>query len=100
MKAGNWARRIYSFPLWKSCRGIFGIGSLMTAVTILLLLTAALYLAVPAVALAASDTLEITGKGVANPMTFTREELEKMEQHQYVYSVINTWPTKKWYVGR
>ncbi|MDH7573843.1 MAG: stalk domain-containing protein [Clostridia bacterium] len=51
-------------------------------------------------ALAKSDTLEITGDGVTNPVTFTREDLEQMEQHQYLYSAINTWPTKKWYVGK
>ncbi len=46
------------------------------------------------------DTLEITGDGVTNPVTFTREQLEGMKQHQEVYSCINTWPTKKWYVGK
>jgi hypothetical protein len=56
-------------------------------------------LAVPVPTLAASHSLEITGDGVTNPVIFTREELEEMEQHQYVYSSINTWPTKKWYVG-
>jgi len=54
----------------------------------------------PAAALAATEALEITGNGVLHPATFTREQLEKMEQHQYVYSCINTWPTKKWYVGK
>lgn len=47
-----------------------------------------------------SNTLEITGDGVTNPITFTREQLEEMKQHQEVYSCINTWPTKKWYVGK
>lgn len=46
-----------------------------------------------------TDFLEITGDGVT-PITFTREQLEKMEQHEQTYSVINTWPTKKWYVGK
>ncbi len=50
--------------------------------------------------LAASDSLEITGEGVTNPVTFTRDQLGEMEQHQCVYSCINTWPTKKWYVGK
>jgi hypothetical protein len=49
--------------------------------------------------LAASDSLEITGNGVENPIVFTLDDLKKMEQHRYVYSCINTWPTKKWYVG-
>jgi hypothetical protein len=57
-------------------------------------------LTIPAVTLAASDTLEIIGDGVANPITLTREQLEEMKQHQEVYSTINTWPTKKWYVGK
>jgi hypothetical protein len=55
---------------------------------------------VPAVPLAAgTDMLEILGDGVQNPITLTREQLEGMEQHQEVYSSINTWPTKKWYAG-
>jgi hypothetical protein len=58
------------------------------------------YLLISEAALAASHSLEITGDGVANPVTFTREELEEMEQHQYLYSSINTWPTKKWYMGK
>ena len=43
--------------------------------------------------------LTISGDGVSQTRTFTLGQLEKMEQHQEVYSVINTWPTKKWYVG-
>jgi hypothetical protein len=58
-----------------------------------------LNLALPASVLAASDSLEITGDGVTHPVTFTLEELAKMEQYRYQYSCINTWPTKKWYVG-
>ncbi len=46
------------------------------------------------------NTLEITGDGVTNPITFTREQLGEMDQHQEVYSCINTWPTKRWYVGK
>jgi hypothetical protein len=64
---------------------LFGIANMMT----------------PATALAAgTDTLEITGDGVTTPLTLTREQLESMEQYQHVYSAINTWPTKKWYVGK
>ena len=65
-----------------------------------ILLAIVLQLVAPGPARAASHTLEITGDGVTKPVTFTREELEEMEQHQYLYSTINTWPTKKWYVGR
>lgn len=54
----------------------------------------------PVTALATpSNTLQITGDGVTNPITFTREQLGEMKQEQEVYSCINTWPTKKWYVG-
>lgn len=66
----------------------------------ILLLVFTFNLMVPAAALAASDSLEITGKGVTQPLKLTRAELEKMDQHQEVYSCINTWPTKKWYVGK
>lgn len=45
-------------------------------------------------------TIEITGDGVANSVTFTMEELENMEQYQHVYSTVNTYPTKKWYTAR
>ncbi|MGI6452339.1 MAG: stalk domain-containing protein [Syntrophomonadaceae bacterium] len=64
------------------------------------LLAGVLSLVSPEVVGAASDSLEIAGDGVKNPMTFTLKELQAMEQDQYVYSCINTWPTKKWYVGK
>mgnify|MGYP001050648425 CR=1 FL=1 len=64
-----------------------------------LLLAGCFFLTTPRTALAASDSLQITGDGVNNPLTLTLNQLEQMEQHQYVYSCINTWPTKKWYVG-
>ncbi len=61
-------------------------------------------LATPGAALAAEpgtpDSLEITGDGVTTPLVLTREQLQAMEQYQHVYSAINTWPTKKWYVGK
>jgi len=44
--------------------------------------------------------LTITGDGVTTPGEFTRSQLEAMPQRQYVYSSINTWPTKRWYVGK
>ena len=68
----------------------------------LLLFAGALFLTPVAVqpALAASTSLEITGDGVAAPLTLTLAQLEGMEQYQTVYSAINTWPTKKWYVGK
>jgi hypothetical protein len=44
--------------------------------------------------------LTIKGDGVANPKEFTQSQLEEMNQCQYVYSCINTWPSKRWYVGK
>ncbi|HHU76999.1 MAG TPA: DUF1533 domain-containing protein [Firmicutes bacterium] len=52
------------------------------------------------VTLKISAFLIITGDGVANPMEYTLARLEGMPQHQEVYSVINTWPTKSWSVGK
>ncbi|MGR6836652.1 S-layer homology domain-containing protein [Syntrophomonas erecta] len=67
----------------------------------LFLLAGSFNLAAPMVALAEpTDSLEISGDGVTNPTTFTLAELQAMDQHQRVYSAINTWPTKKWYVGK
>lgn len=43
--------------------------------------------------------LEITGEGVDNPRQFTLQELQAMEQYQQVYSTVNTWPTKRWYIA-
>jgi len=66
----------------------------------MLLLFGTFSLVLPSAVLAASNSLEITGDGVTNPVTFTLDELEEMKQYRYVYSAINTWPTKKWYVGK
>lgn len=66
-----------------------------------LLFVGSLNLAAPrAVQAEPSNFIEISGDGVANPTTFTLDQLQAMEQYQHVYSTINTWPTKKWYVGR
>lgn len=64
-----------------------------------ILLLGGFCLTLPNAALAASDSLQITGDGVNNPLVLTMDQLEQMEQQQYVYSCINTWPTKKWYAG-
>ena len=72
----------------------------MVFVLFTVLLAGLFSLTYPSAAGAASEWLEITGDGVTKPVTYTLEELETMEQHQYVYSCINTWPTKKWYVGK
>ncbi len=74
--------------------------SLIMMVFSMLLMVGVFSLISSAPVLAASDSLEITGDGVLNPVTFTLDQLEEMEQCQYVYSCINTWPTKKWYVGK
>ena len=49
-------------------------------------------------------TVVVTGNGVENEVTFTLAELEAMEDtaswvDARLYSSINTWPTKKWYVA-
>ncbi|HQD76208.1 MAG: FN3 associated domain-containing protein [Peptococcaceae bacterium MAG4] len=87
-------RHTISFRLLKGCYRI-----LLTFLG-LLLLTSLLNTAAPGIALAEpSKSVEISGDGVTNPLTLTLEQLQAMEQYQHVYSVINTWPTKKWYVA-
>jgi hypothetical protein len=67
----------------------------------LLLFVAFLNLTEPGAVFAGqSDTVEITGEGVTTPVTLTLDQLQAMEQYQHVYSAINTWPTKKWYIAR
>ncbi len=58
-------------------------------------------LIMPGTAGAQSDSVTITGNGLVSttPTTLTRAQLEDMPQVQACYSSINTWPTKKWYVG-
>lgn len=65
----------------------------------LLFLTLAFALLVPLPAEAAA-ALEVTGEGVTAPVELTLAELEAMEQYQHVYSAINTYPTKQWYIAR
>ncbi len=43
--------------------------------------------------------LEITGDGVNNHLSYTLAQLQAMEQYRHLYSTINKWPSKKWYVG-
>ncbi|MGI6575597.1 MAG: Ig-like domain-containing protein [bacterium] len=47
-----------------------------------------------------SESLRIIGEGVMTPVEVTMAELEAMEQYQHVYSAINTYPTKQWYIAR
>lgn len=77
------------------------INKLFSVILIAIFFTSFTLTALPAKVMAAmpTNTLEITGDGVT-PITFTREQLEEMKQYQQIYSVINTWPTKKWYVGK
>jgi hypothetical protein len=73
----------------------------VTITPVLVLLAFVITLAMPVFAWAEpTATLEITGEGVANPFILTRSELEAMEPYEHVYSAINTWPTKRWYVAR
>jgi hypothetical protein len=75
----------------------------------MLFLTGSLSLISPVTVFAGSEesenimediALEITGEGVANPISFTLTELKNMEQYQHVYSTINTYPSKKWYTAK
>ena len=76
-------------------------GKFLAAILGLLLFTVLINLTVPGVVLAEqSEMIEISGEGVTNPVVLTLAQLEAMEQYQHVYSAINTWPTKKWYVAR
>ncbi|WP_276662729.1 hypothetical protein, partial [Syntrophomonas wolfei] len=74
--------------------------SLISLLALLLLFVLFECLGTSAVLAAPSNSLEICGDGVKNPTTFTRAQLEEMPQYQQVYSSINTWPSKKWYVGK
>ena len=44
--------------------------------------------------------LTVTGSGVAREVDFTRADLDEMKPYELTYTAINTWPTKKWYVGK
>ncbi|MDD3652570.1 MAG: DUF1533 domain-containing protein [Desulfotomaculaceae bacterium] len=44
--------------------------------------------------------LTITGDGVQTEKTYTLTQLQAMKQYQLDYTAINTWPSKKWYVGK
>ncbi len=74
------------------------IGSLLITVLGLLLLTASFSLLSPQAA-SAEISVTVSGDGVTNPITFTQNDLNVMEQVYAVYSTINTWPTKKWYAA-
>ncbi len=76
------------------------ISLFLRAVLSLFLLAGFLGLTAPIAALAETPALRISGDGVTYPLEFTLPQLEAMEQYQHVYSTVNTWPTKKWCVGR
>ncbi|OPX86476.1 MAG: Endo-1,4-beta-xylanase A precursor [Pelotomaculum sp. PtaB.Bin104] len=74
---------------------------LLLTVLGLLLLFGSFALVAPTAVFAGEDVaLRITGAGVTTPKEYTLDQLQAMEQYQHVYSAINTWPTKKWYVGK
>jgi len=55
----------------------------------------------PTVAFAeTSNVLEIIGNGVTKPVTLNLTDLEAMKQYEHVYSTINTWPSKRWYMAK
>lgn len=57
-------------------------------------------LMMPRLALARySEPITITGNGVSNPITLNLEQLQAMQQYQHIYSTINTFPSKKMYMG-
>ncbi len=70
------------------------------AILYVMLFTFSLVLIMPNSAYAEPATIAITGEGVNESLTLTQDELLAMEQYQHVYSVINTWPTKRWYIAR
>ncbi len=47
-----------------------------------------------------SDVLEFIGDGVTKPVTLNLTDLEAMKQYEHVYSTINTWPSKRWYMAK
>jgi hypothetical protein len=100
-KCGN--ERDWVLGLAGELRAISGQADIITwfksALTMIVLVIGFLALS-PLTLTAETRGLEITGDGVAHPLSFTLEELEGMEQYQQVYSTINTWPTKRWYVGQ
>lgn len=66
-----------------------------------LLFSCIFYLPAPEVAFAEQqEILEITGEGVTTKLAFTLDDLKAMEQYEHIYSTINTWPTKRWYMAR
>ena len=48
---------------------------------------------------AQEPVLVITGDGVENEKSYTLEELKSKTPTRATFSAINTYPTKKWYVG-
>ncbi len=78
---------------------LYLFGPLFFLVAGVLLFSLVLDLSLGAMVFASPDSLIIAGEGVKEEVIFTREELEEMEREQCLYSSINTWPTKKWYVG-
>lgn len=63
------------------------------------MLAAVVMLALPAYA-EAQTAVTVKGNGVSSEITFSQADLEAMQQVQAIYSTVNTWPTKKWYVAQ
>jgi hypothetical protein len=49
-----------------------------------------------------SEKISISGDGVAEPRTFTLEEMKELRyaQFEHIYSTVNNWPTRKKYAAR
>lgn len=75
-------------------------GQLFPTVLCLLLIAGILNITTQVALAEQPETLELTGEGLVSPVILTFAQLQAMEQYQHVYSVINTWPTKKWYVAK
>lgn len=68
---------------------------------LLLLISISISLVTPDLVRAeAVEAIEITGEGVAGPITLSLSQLEAMQQYEHIYSTINTWPTKRWYTAK
>jgi DMSO/TMAO reductase YedYZ molybdopterin-dependent catalytic subunit len=76
-----------------------GLGKLFVCLMLSLFLGLGSFM-MPAAASAADISVTVTGDGVESPVTFTLQDLQCFEQvGPRLYSSINTWPSKKWYMG-
>jgi len=96
-KRGSFATKSFLFVPFQVIKKKH-FSSLLLVLLGVLLLVGSFSLITPEAA-EATVSVTVTGDGVANPITFSQADLEAMEQYKHVYSTINTWPTKKWYLA-